>query len=123
MIQDNALREMFASAVTEFDDNEIFIGELSRRLEKVEYLKRLQKEQKERYRANFVLAFASGALGMLAALFLLPLLPTDMQIIRSVLQTGLPIELPGNAKVLSTIFIIALSYWVLFSIRSIRRTA
>lgn len=58
---------------------------------------------------------------LMAALLLFPLLPSDMQIIESIVHLGRNITLPGNAKVLSTLMIVALSYGLVFSIDSVRR--
>lgn len=121
MTQDKELETLFSAAITEFPDNDQFQDQLSAQLDKVEYLKRVQQEQKRRYRINLVLAFASGAVGMLAALLLLPLLPSDMQIIESIVHLGHNITFPGNAKVLSTLMIVSLSYGLVFSINSFRR--
>ena len=121
MTQDKELETLFSAAITEFPDNDQFLDLLSAQLDKVEYLKRVQQEQKRRYRINLVLAFASGAVGMLAALLLLPLLPSDMQIIESIVHLGRNITFPGNAKVLSTLMIVSLSYGLVFSINSFRR--
>lgn len=121
MTQDKELETLFSAAITEFPDNDLFLDQLSAQLDKVEYLKRVQHEQKRRYRMNMVLAFASGAIGMLAALFLFPLLPSDMQIIESLIHLGHGITFPGNAKVLSTLMIVAISYGLIFSINSFSR--
>ena len=121
MTQDKELETLFSAAITEFPDNDQFLDQLSAQLDKVEYLKRVQQEQNRRYRINLVLAFASGAVGMLAALLLLPLLPSDMQIIESIVHLGHNITFPGNAKVLSTLMIVSLSYGLVFSINSFRR--
>ena len=121
MTQDKELETLFSAAITEFPDNDQFLDQLSAQLDKVEYLKRVQQEQKRRYRINLVLAFASGAVGMLAALLLLPLLPSDMQIIESIVHLGHNITFPGNAKVLSTLMIVSLSYGLVFSINPFRR--
>lgn len=121
MTQDKELETLFSAAITEFPDNDQFLDQLSAQLDKVEYLKRVQQEQKRRYRINLVLAFASGAVGMLAALLFLPLLPSDMQIIESIVHLGHNITFPGNAKVLSTLMIVSLSYGLVFSINSFRR--
>ena len=121
MTQDKELETLFSAAITEFPDNDLFLDQLSAQLDKVEYLKRVQHEQKRRYRMNMVLAFASGAIGMLAALFLLPLLPSDMQIIESLIHLGHGITFPGNAKVISTLMLVAVSYGLIFSINSFSR--
>ena len=121
MTQDKELETLFSAAITEFPDNDHFLEQLSAQLDKVEYLKRVQQEQKRRYKMNLMLAFISGAVGMLVALLLLPLLPSDMQIIESIIHLGHDIALPGNAKVLSTLMIVALSYGLIFSINSFSR--
>lgn len=121
MTQDKELEKLFSTAITEFPDNDRFLEQLSAQLDKVEYLKRVQQEQNRRYRMNLLLAFASGAFGMLAALLLLPLLPSDLQIIESIIHLGSNFAFPGNAKVLSTLMIVALSYGLVFSINSFRR--
>lgn len=121
MTQDKELETLFSAAITEFPDNDRFLEQLSAQLDKVEYLKRVQQEQKHRYKMNLMLAFISGAVGMLVALLLLPLLPSDMQIIESIIHLGRDIALPGNAKVLSTLMIVALSYGLIFSINSFSR--
>ena len=57
MIQEKEIEELFSSAITEFDDNSIFTSKLSRKLDKVEHLKRIQDEQKRGYRTDVILAF------------------------------------------------------------------
>lgn len=121
MTKDKELEKLFSSAITEFPDNDRFMNQLSAQLDKVEYLKRIQQEQKRRLRRNLVLAFASGALAMLAVLLLLPILPSDVQIIESIINTGSNFNLPGKAKVLSTLMIVALSHGLVFSISSTRK--
>ncbi len=120
MTQDKELEKLFKTAITEFADNNRFLEQLSAKLYKVEYLKCVQHEQWRRYKMNLILAFASGALSMLAALILLPLLPSDMQIMESIINLGVKICFPGNAKVLSTLMIVALSYGLVFSLDSVR---
>lgn len=121
MTKDKELEKLFSSAITEFPDNDRFMNQLSAQLDKVEYLKRIQQEQKRRLRRNLVLAFVSGALAMLAVLLLLPILPSDVQIIESIINTGSSFNLPGKAKVLSTLMIVALSHGLVFSISSTRK--
>ena len=120
MTQDKELETLFGTAITEFADNDRFLEQLSSKLSKVEYLKCVQHEQWRHYKMNLLLAFASGALGMLIALVLLPQLPSDMQIIESIIHPGVNICFPGNAKVISTLMIVALSYSLFFSVNSVR---
>lgn len=120
MNKDKEIEALFAQAVTEFDDSERFIGELSSRLEKVEYLKRLQEEQRRSLWKRLALAAAAGAAGVAASLALLPLLPTDLQVIRSFIGIGEAVLISGNGKFISTLMVTALSYGITFSIRALR---
>lgn len=121
MTQDKELENLFATAITEFADNDRFMEQLSAKLSKVEYLKCVQHEQWRHYKMNLLLAFASGVLSTLTALILLPMLPSDIQIIESIIQLEVNICFPGNSKVLSALMIVALSYGFVFSLNSVRR--
>lgn len=120
MTQDKELETLFGTAITEFADNDRFLEQLSSKLSKVEYLKCVQHEQRRQYKVNLLLAFASGAAGMLAALFLLPLLPSDMQLIENIILPGINICFPGNTKILSILITVALSYGLVFGVNSVR---
>lgn len=122
MIKDKEIEELFSSAIMGFDDNSIFTSELSRKLDKVEHLKRIQDEQKRGYRTDVILAFVSGVTGVLAALALLPLLPADIQIVNRILTADFNLAFPADSKLLSMLFIIAFSYALIFSIHSIRKS-
>lgn len=122
MIKDKEIEDLFSSAITEFDDNSIFTSELSRKLDKVEHLKRIQDEQKRGYRTDVILAFVSGVTGVLAALALLPLLPADIQIVNRILTADFNLAFLDDSKLLSMLFIIAFSYALIFSIHSIRQS-
>ena len=120
MIQDKELETLFGAAISEFADNDRFLEQLSSKLSKVEYLKCVQHEQWRHYKITLILAFASGALSMLIVLILLPLLPSDMQLIENIIHPGVNICFPGNAKVISTLMIVAFSYSLFFSVNSVR---
>ena len=121
MKQDQELETLFSAAITEFQDNDRFLNDLSAQLDKVEYLKRVQQEQRRCCRKDLALAFVSGVMGMFAALLLLPLLPSDMQIIESFVHLRCDFTFPGSTKVLSTLMTVALSYGLVFSINSLSR--
>ena len=121
MTQDKELETLFSAAIIEFSDSDQFMEQLSAQLDKVEYLKRMQQEQSLRYKMNLILAFASGAIGMLAALLLLPLLPSDVQIIEKIIDLGANVAVIGNGKILATLMIVALSYGLVFSFNSFHR--
>lgn len=119
MTKDNDLEKLFASAVREFDDSGRFLEQLDQKLEKVEYIKRIQQEQRQAGITNLVLTLVSGALSLLATFLLFPLLPSDFQILQAI--SCINLYIPIKAKLLSIMLIVALTYCLVFSIRSIRR--
>ena len=119
MTKDKELEALFASAITEFDDNDIFIDKLSSRLDKVEFLKRIQQEQKRSLRRYLVVAFVAGVLSAVVALLLLPMLPTDLEIIRSITSIGNVALFSYKVKVLSSLMILGLTYGLVFSVYSV----
>ena len=60
MTKDKELENLFATAIQEFNDNDLFTAELSSKLDKVEILKHIQQEQKRRSNTR-LLAFFAGA--------------------------------------------------------------
>lgn len=119
MTKDKELEALFASAITEFNDNDIFIDKLSSRLDKVEFLKRIQQEQKRSLRRYLVVAFVAGVLSAVVALLLLPMLPTDLEIIRSITSIGNVALFSYKVKVLSSLMILGLTYGLVFSVYSV----
>lgn len=79
MTKDKELENLFATAIQEFNDNDLFTADLSSKLDKVEILKHIQQEQKRRSNTRLLVAFFAGALSVIVALLLLPMLPTDME--------------------------------------------
>lgn len=119
MTKDKELEALFASAITEFNDNDIFIDKLSSRLDKVEFLKRIQQEQKRSCRRYLAVAFVAGVLSAVVALLLLPMLPTDLEIIRSITSIGNVALFSYKVKVLSSLMILGLTYGLVFSVYSV----
>ncbi len=119
MTKDKELEALFASAITEFNDNDIFIDKLSSRLDKVEFLKRIQQEQKRSCRRYLVVSFVAGVLSAVVALLLLPMLPTDLEIIRSITSIGNVALFSYKVKVLSSLMILGLTYGLVFSVYSV----
>ena len=75
MTKDKELENLFATAIQEFNDNDLFTAELSSKLDKVEILKHIQQEQKRRsYTRNLTslsdIAFFSHKVKVLSSLIL-----------------------------------------------------
>lgn len=122
MTKDKELENLFATAIQEFNDNDLFIDDLSSKLDKVEILKHIQQEQKRRSNTRLLVAFFAGALSVIVALLLLPMLPTDMEIIRNLTSLSDIAFFSHKVKVLSSIILFVLTYSVVFSAYSIYST-
>lgn len=122
MTKDKELENLFATAIQEFEDNDLFIDDLSSKLDKVECLKRIQQEQKRRSNTRLLVAFFAGAMSVIVALLLLPMLPTDMEIIRNLTSLSNIALFSHKVKVLSSITLFVLTYSVVFSAYSIYST-
>lgn len=116
---EKALEQLFSAARCEFEDNDLFLQNLSARLDKVEYIKDMQKAQKRGHRFNLLLAFVAGALSMCVVIMLLPYLPTDLQILNLLMDIGTLTLFPAKAKIISTILVVTISYALCFSLASI----
>lgn len=121
MTKDPEIEELFSSAITEFDDNELFTSSLSRHLDKLQYVNELQKEQKRHYRFGLVAAFVAGVVGVVVALIVFPLLPYDSQIINHLVCSEHALAISGHAKMIATLLLAALSGAVIYSVLSIVR--
>lgn len=122
MTKDKELENLFATAIQEFNDNDLSTADLSSRLDKVEILKHIQQEQKRRSYTRLLVAFFAGALSVIVALLLLPMLPTDMEIIRNLTSLSDIAFFSHKVKVLSSIILFVLTYSVVFSAYSIYST-
>ncbi len=122
MTKDKELENLFATAIQEFNDNDLFTADLSSKLDKVEILKHIQQEQKRRSYTRLLVAFFAGALSVIVALLLLPMLPTDMEIIRNLTSLSDIALFSHKVKVLSSLILFVLTYSVVFSAYSIYST-
>lgn len=122
MTKDKELENLFATAIQEFNDNDIFTADLSSKLDKVEILKHIQQEQKRRSYTRLLVAFFAGALSVIVALLLLPMLPTDMEIIHNLTSLSDIAFFSHKVKVISSLILFVLTYSVVFSAYSIYST-
>lgn len=75
MKKDKALEELFLAARPTFDDGDVFIARLEKRLDAVEYLKQHEKVCLRRYRYAMLAAFVLGVIlggGVIAVMLAMP---------------------------------------------------
>ena len=88
MTKDKELENLFATAIQEFNDNDLFTADLSSTLDKVEILKRIRQEQTPRPNTRLLVPFSAGAWRVIVARLLLALLPPAMVLMRSLTGRG-----------------------------------
>lgn len=81
MTRDTEIEKLFSTAKTEFADNEEFTLALSLKLEKVEYIKRMQEENIRHYKKGIITAFIIGAIFGVLAIIAIAYMPTDTEIL------------------------------------------
>ena len=87
MNKDKALEELFLAHKPHFDDSDVFMASLSKRLDAVEYIKQHQEATIRRYKMAMVAAFIAGIIsGAFAIVYVLsapmsaPLITINSQI-------------------------------------------
>ena len=92
MTGDTEILKLFSTAKTEFEDNEEFINSLSARLDKLEYIKRMQEEKLRNYKTGILAAFISGVILGCMAIAAIAYMPTDAEILCRVKDFGISIS-------------------------------
>lgn len=75
MTDDKDIEMLFATAKTEFDDNDRMMASLNAKLDKVEYIRRIQDQKARQYKIALVVAFVAGILFCGVAIVILNFLP------------------------------------------------
>lgn len=122
MTTDKELQELFRSANIQFDDNDEFLELLDTRLEKVEYVRKIQDSRNKRYKLSIYCALLIGiaveALSM-TYFYHLPQLRFDV-------FPALPFHIVwmNSTVVFSTVFALILglgAYWLIRNLQEIRQ--
>jgi len=78
MKKDKALEELFLAQKPHFDDSDVFMTSLTKRLDAVEFIKRYQEAALHRYKMAMLVAFVAGFIG--GAVGMVFLLSTPAQV-------------------------------------------
>ncbi len=81
--KDKTLEELFATAKMDFSDNDAFIESLSKKLEKVEYVKQIHAQRQKQYKRGLFFAFCLGIVFSCLFFGVLSALPNEFEIVSS----------------------------------------
>lgn len=77
MENDKMLEELFENYSPELNDNSLFMTQLTKKLDAVEYVKKVQEARIRRYRLAVVIAFVCGVVVGAALIALIMMMPKD----------------------------------------------
>ena len=98
MIKDKALEELFLTQKPHFDDHDVFMADLTKRLDAVEFIRQHQEASVRRYKMAMVAAFVVGIVsGAITMAFILST-PTDVPLFTFHLQTSFFIWFAENSR-------------------------
>ena len=111
MTKDKALEELFLAQKPVFDDQEIFMQKLERKLEAVEYIKQYEEAQLRRYHYAIIATFVIGLLSGGALLTFILNTPIDKPLFTFKVASGFLLEIQQNSRIIvSTGLMLFLSY-------------
>ena len=116
MNKDKELEELFLAQQPHFDDNEVFMASLNKRLDAVEYVKQHQEATIRRYKWAMVAAFVVGIIsGAITIAFVLSM-PAEVPLFTFNAQSAILIWLSEHSRIIVTTALSLLMGFGVFSI-------
>lgn len=119
MMKDKALEELFLAARPTFDDGEVFIQKLEKRLDAVEYLKQHEEACIRRYRYAMLAAFVLGVVLGGGAIAMMLNAPADHPLFTFGAENGLLLLLGPYSRFAAVILLSGLVCLTIISIVNI----
>ena len=88
MTKDKALEELFLAQKPHFDDHDAFMGNLTKRLDAVEYIHHHQEANIRRYKMAMIAAFVVGIISGAVTMAFILSTPADVPLFAFQVQTG-----------------------------------
>ena len=98
MNKDKELEELFLAQKPHFDDNEVFMVSLNKRLDAVEYVKQHQEAAIRRYKLIMVVAFVVGIISGAVTMAFVLSLPAEVPLFTFNAQSAVLICLANTPK-------------------------
>lgn len=116
MTKDKALEKLFLAQKPHFDDHEIFMADLTKRLDAVEFIHQHQEATIRRYKMAMLAAFVVGIIsGAITMAFILST-PADVPLFTFQVQTSFLLWLAQNSRLIT---VAALALVMTFGMMSI----
>ena len=100
--KDKELEELFLAQKPDFDDSDVFMASLTKRLDAVEYLKQHQEATIRQYKMAMVVAFVVGIISGAVTITYVMSTPTDVPLFTFQVQTGFLLWLSQNSRIIAT---------------------
>ena len=99
--KDKELEELFLAQKPDFDDSDVFMASLTKRLDAVEYLKQHQEATIRQYKMAMVIAFVVGIISGAVTITYVMSTPTDVPLFTFQVQTGILLWLSQNSRLIA----------------------
>lgn len=108
MLKDKALEELFLAQRPVFDDQDVFMARLARKLDAVEYLRQYEEANLRRYRYAMVGTFAMGVVVGAVMLTIILSMPNDIPLITFHATTGVLLIIEQYSRTIASLAIMLL---------------
>ena len=108
MLKDKALEELFLAQRPVFDDQDVFMARLARKLDAVEYLRQYEEANLRRYRYAMVGTFAMGVVVGAVMLTVILSMPKDVPLITFNATTGILLLIEQYSRMVASLAIMLL---------------
>lgn len=120
MTKDKSLEKIFLTQKPVFDDQDIFLQKLERKLEAVEFIKQYEETHLRRYKYAMIAAFVLGIVSGGVSLTFILRMPIDEPLFTFDVASGFLLTLQQNSRItISIALMLFLSYAVIGIINSI----
>ena len=103
--KDKELEELFLAQKPHFDDSDVFMASLTKRLDAVEYLKQHQEATIRRYKILMVAAFVVGIVSGAVSVGYVLSTPADVPLFTFQVQTGFFLWLAEHSRLIVATFL------------------
>ena len=121
MNKDKALEELFLTQKPSFDDRDVFMASLAKRLDTVEFIKQHQEATIRRYKWAMIVVFMVGIIsGAITMAFVLSM-PADVPLFTFSVQTSFLLWIANNSRIIAaTLLALLMSFGLISVINNIQ---
>ena len=101
MTRDKELEELFLQQKPVFDDHDVFMASVTKRLDAVEYIKQHQEATIRRYKMAMVAAFVVGIISGAVTIMYILSSPVDVPLFDFHVKTGFFLWLAQNSRIIT----------------------